>query len=1472
MALKWFDRVKEFSTTTGTGNISLMGAEAGGFRTFGSVLSDGDQCYYTLQNVIANEWEVGIGTYIHSSNSFARTTVQASSNGNSVVNLSAGSKDIGLTAVSDVFRTGGGLPVSDSTIIVQDDADATKQMRFEIGGFTTGSTRVLTPQDASYTLAGIDIPNTFSAGPQIIPVTDKGGQYYNVKAYGAKGDGVTDDTAAVQAAIDAAYTGVKGGIVWIPKGTYIISTTLMLGHATGQPSISMMGEGPLRSIFSWNGANTGTAATCIQVSQSTNYKFCGFGLGNGTGSAGDTVGIWVTTRTNAGGTVSYGCLYEQIGVQGFYTGMAFGDGSFNTACSEYQFNSCFLNSNVIGANFITYNSLDFIWTMLSMSANTNGLYSRSGGSVHVIGGSSSGNLNDFNFGTGGVFCIENFRSENCTGRFLVANSDFVTIKGCLVAGLTNSDGVAIECGDSTTISGSSIGGSILASSGTNTLLGCGIADTVPLRPSIANSITGGSYTVLGCYRINSGGVNIGAFPNQIAVGKQMAGATTSNLVAPTAINDTSPSVLAGSVNSWFDATNNFPRHQLSAPFAPPIDSDLGLSGVSWYLDEIDNKLKARCSYGDSSLLTAYLPLTTSTAFTPDKLTGLKEWLKADAGLFKDTGGTTPATLDGDLIALWKDQSGNGNDLPQATSGLRPALKLALQNGMPVIRFDGSSSYLGPAVFAVAQPLTIFIALNQRTVGTGTFIYSGNTANSPDMEQASGNGNIVIKSGSSGQLDSKLPVAAFGIVKAVYNSPNSTTRVDNFYYPYVVDCGSHALDGFALGAGVLGGNPAAIDVGEVLIYNRVLTNNEEAKVRNYLNRRWNVFGFATYLKDTFTDTNGTNLTAHTMDVGSGWSSITGNWTIQSNQAQSGSTGAINVADAGQASVTMTAQFTLGVANSTHDFRLLARVLDASNYIFSQAKGDGTLLLVERKAGANTTLASGTWSADTAQHTVKMVCYGSSLSVQIDQGTPLTYQGEIFQATLTKHGIGSAWATTATLCDNFFVTEGNDLGTSSGAPFTVAQGGTNSGTALNNNRIMESISGAIVEGPALTNGQLLIGSTGAAPVAAALTAGANITITNAAGSITIAGSAASLPVSDSTSIVQDDSDATKQMRFEIGGYTTGTTRILTLPDANITVPGLEIANTFTVGPQTISTGGSGNKGLIVKGASGQSANLQEWQGGSSQLWLSVAAPFLSNAEPGLSFATASIGLSFQNTTTGQGGTFVNLLAPSDASQAAVILRASPTAATSTDIMAFGGGFGGADPTAWSFASLGYGATSYDARPINFVMSNTTFAGRFTALQIDKSGLVTVAGHDNGTTNVFISGVVSHNTSGTPAAGFGVGEQWKLDSSTTANRNAAEIDVSWVTATDASRKARMTLNVYDTAIREAIRIEGSGSAAMMGLFGVNAVVQQNTTGTNTGWTAGSSLAVLRDSSTTGGSGSTSYNFADVVLALKNLGVLVA
>ena len=100
MALVVADRVKETTTSTGTGAISLAGAEPN-FRTFSSVLSDGDTTYYAIIDDTNTAFEVGLGTYASSGNTITRTTVLSSSNANSAVNFSAGSKDVLLTYPAD---------------------------------------------------------------------------------------------------------------------------------------------------------------------------------------------------------------------------------------------------------------------------------------------------------------------------------------------------------------------------------------------------------------------------------------------------------------------------------------------------------------------------------------------------------------------------------------------------------------------------------------------------------------------------------------------------------------------------------------------------------------------------------------------------------------------------------------------------------------------------------------------------------------------------------------------------------------------------------------------------------------------------------------------------------------------------------------------------------------------------------------------------------------------------------------------------------------------------------------------------------------------------------------------------------------------------------------------------------------------------------------------------------------------------
>ena len=105
MALVISDRVKETTTTTGTGTLTLGGAVTG-FETFTANLSDGDTTYYACTD--NTDFEVGLGTFTASGTTLARTTILASSNSGSAVNWSAGTRTVFCTlpAAKTVFLDG----------------------------------------------------------------------------------------------------------------------------------------------------------------------------------------------------------------------------------------------------------------------------------------------------------------------------------------------------------------------------------------------------------------------------------------------------------------------------------------------------------------------------------------------------------------------------------------------------------------------------------------------------------------------------------------------------------------------------------------------------------------------------------------------------------------------------------------------------------------------------------------------------------------------------------------------------------------------------------------------------------------------------------------------------------------------------------------------------------------------------------------------------------------------------------------------------------------------------------------------------------------------------------------------------------------------------------------------------------------------------------------------------------------------
>jgi hypothetical protein len=111
MAFVLADRVKETTTTTGTGTITLLGASTG-FQSF-AIVGNGNTTYYTIAGQTGSEWEVGIGTYSTSGTTLARTTVISNSSATqpSALSFSAGTKDVFVTYPAEFTANaiGGGV-------------------------------------------------------------------------------------------------------------------------------------------------------------------------------------------------------------------------------------------------------------------------------------------------------------------------------------------------------------------------------------------------------------------------------------------------------------------------------------------------------------------------------------------------------------------------------------------------------------------------------------------------------------------------------------------------------------------------------------------------------------------------------------------------------------------------------------------------------------------------------------------------------------------------------------------------------------------------------------------------------------------------------------------------------------------------------------------------------------------------------------------------------------------------------------------------------------------------------------------------------------------------------------------------------------------------------------------------------------------------------------------------------------------
>lgn len=257
--------------------------------------------------------------------------------------------------------------------------------------------------------------------------------------FGAKADGTTDDTAALQAASDvagAATASTPGAsIIDLGCGTYKLTSQWTIASSNGQHHVEVHGVNPLCTTI--NATVAASPATAIFLSKE---KFVtalsGFTL-HQAGTLHNGVGITMGGLTGAG-TQTNGSTLENIIIDSFDTGLLTTDPGTASTSSEMVFTQMVLQNNNTGFVNSSQNGLDYVFIMVQMSNNTLGMNLADSG-LTVLGGSGSTNGTDFQFLSGAAppSVVKNYRSEVATTQCVsMAGDTNVSLEEFTCQGLT----------------------------------------------------------------------------------------------------------------------------------------------------------------------------------------------------------------------------------------------------------------------------------------------------------------------------------------------------------------------------------------------------------------------------------------------------------------------------------------------------------------------------------------------------------------------------------------------------------------------------------------------------------------------------------------------------------------------------------------------------------------------------------------------------------------------------------------------------------------------------------------------------------------------------------------------------------------------------------------------------------------------------------------------------------------------------
>ena len=238
------------------------------------------------------------------------------------------------------------------------------------------------------------------------------------------------------------------------------------------------------------------------------------------------------------------------------------------------------------------------------------------------------------------------------------------------------------------------------------------------------------------------------------------------------------------------------------------------------------------------------------ADSPDDISGLLVWFKADAGVFSDAG-STPAN-NNDTVQQWNDQSGNAIHASQATSGSRPTYRTNQVNGLPAVDF-ATSKWMAFAQQTVTD-VTIFAVVKQGSAAAVKTILGGNANDNTKIKLFFNNYNLKTEQHTVESFEEE-PITDFIQVYQRSNGTNTVLRVDE------VDTGTPGTAASSLGVSHLGAFLSSGTatgflnglIAELILYNGALSDTDRAVVESYLRTKYALPNPAQTLTDPTTIT-------------------------------------------------------------------------------------------------------------------------------------------------------------------------------------------------------------------------------------------------------------------------------------------------------------------------------------------------------------------------------------------------------------------------------------------------------------------------------------------------------------------------------------------------------------------------------------------------------------------------------------------